>query len=138
MRALLMILLGWLVHDPGVQEPVRHYRLLRFGATWCAPCHQQQKVFEEAKIAETLRELGVESWYLDLDAGNNRAYAAQQFGFKTIPAATLVEVLSDGKLRVVKRWSSGAMTAAQYKQFVNPYKIGPEPPGAQLSLPPPD
>jgi len=104
------------------------YRLLRFRAPWCGPCHKQKKVFDEAKIAEELKKHGVKDFFLDVDKHQD---IVKLWKVETIPTTLLVRVRVKNKATAVKRWGGRdvpLMTAEQYKQFVDPTKEGPSPP----------
>lgn len=111
------------------------YRLIRFSASWCVPCRQQAKIFDEEGVAAVVKQLNVQNYYYDIDLPGNSEFMAK-FRVNGIPATFLVEVLPDGRLLITKRWIYGVMTAEQFKQFVDPNQTGPEPPGP-IELPPP-
>ena len=122
--ALLVLIL--FVGGSTAQDTPRKFELLKFSATWCGPCKQQEKAF----TADVYREAKKHNVRIILyDADRNKA-VFKQYKVKLIPMRFLVEVLPDGTRKVVKRWGGKGyplMTEKQYKLFVNPHEKGPSP-----------
>jgi len=132
MRWLFVIvftaLLTWCCIDALGAEPKDDYRLLRFRADWCGPCHRQTKVYVDAKIQDELKRLKIEDVYVDVD---KHPSVVKLWNVETIPTTLLVRVRVKNKATAVKRWGGKGMPlldADQYREFVDPSKEGPTPP----------
>ncbi len=125
----IMLLALFLGADEKQQQD--DYRLMRFSATWCEPCQKQHAIFQQAKVPELLKKLGVRDVPVDVDA---HPEAAKAWGVETIPTTILVRIRVKNKATAVKRWGGvecPLLTAEQYRTFVDPSKQGPEPPKRQ-------
>ena len=93
------------------------YRLLRFTATWCGPCHAQQAIFRQPQIQAVLRQHNIKDVAVDIDRYPS---IAKTWRIRAVPTTILVDVdPADGKATVIRRRNT-SMTAEQYKNFVTP------------------
>lgn len=93
------------------------YRLLRFTATWCGPCHNQQLIFRQPQIQAVMRQHGIKDVPVDID---RYPRISKQWNIRSVPTTILVDVdPRDGKAIVIRRRNT-SMTAVQYKSFVTP------------------
>ena len=107
-----------------------NYMLLRFHASWCGPCHTQDKVYDKADIDDRLKDRGIEDVPVDVD---KRKDLVQLWEVETIPCTILVRVRGREQ-RAVKRWggyrdrSFPIMSKQEYLWFINPRDPRPTPP----------
>jgi thiol:disulfide interchange protein len=82
---------------------------VRFTATWCGPCRQMQKTYEDAEVKKILSKLRVVVVDVDTDAETVTLFrkktveAYTSFKFKSIPSYYVV----DAKTYKPTRWGSG-------------------------------
>ena len=127
MSRLLAALLVFLTLSPVMAD---HYELLRFTASWCGPCHVQQKIFNESGIAKQLKVRGIANTLIDVD---KRKDLVQLWEVQTVPCTILVRV-HGREQRAIKRWggyidrSFPIMSKQEYLWFINPRDPRPKPP----------
>lgn len=79
-------------------------KILKFQATWCAPCKMLSKVFEDIKP-----DLQHELVEVDIDENSD---LARQYNIRGVPTLVLV----DGDTEIERK--SGFMTEPQLKAFL--------------------
>lgn len=78
-------------------------QVLKFHASWCAPCKMLSKVIEDAKVKTKIVSI-------DIDADNIQA---QKYGVRGVPML----IMTDSGGNEIKR-KSGMMSEAQLKEFL--------------------
>lgn len=80
-------------------------KVLKFYATWCAPCKALSKTIDEAG------DLGIEIESIDVD---QEPELARRYNIRSVP--TMVVVDEEGE---VLRHQTGAISLAQLRNFIN-------------------
>jgi len=111
MRILLMVLFLAATTQAG------EWQLLRFRASWCAPCQQQKIIYEQAGIRDILKSHNVRDRLFDAD---QRKDAFQLWEIDRIPVTILVWVDDENKAKIVRRNDGTLMSPAVYQSFVRP------------------
>lgn len=119
----LMILLGLVLFGLPQQAHADEYQLLRFRATWCAPCVQQKQVFDGYHLDRYLQRVAVKDVYIDVDKNKD---AVRKWRVTTVPCTILVLVDKDNRARTIRRLGGSEdnphkhMDGATYQAFVTP------------------
>ena len=110
-RATIFLLL-W--SHPAIADD---YILLRFGATWCGPCHTQQEIHKTAGIPALLKKYKIKDNFIDVD---QYPAMANMWQVTSIPTTILVKRQTKNTAVPVRRASGEVLTAVKYKEFVIP------------------
>lgn len=116
LRTALQLIIMTGVFLPAMTQ-AEEYRLLRFRATWCAPCQQQKAIFKQYHIGNSLQNLGVKDVYIDTD---DHPAATKRWGVDSIPCTILVSVDENNRATTVRRWDKGVMRGPTYARFADP------------------
>lgn len=116
MKKLLLVVTAFLVLLSTSQaEDKGEYRIVKFGATWCGPCHVMDKVWADKDVVKATKNYkgkdGKHTWYVDHDKHRNLI-----LHYKVDALPTVIIINSKGKS--VRR-AKGIMNKQQLLNFLN-------------------
>ena len=80
-------------------------QLIYFSANWCAACHSMKPAIDQ------IAKLGIQVAQIDTDYDVS---LTEQYKVKSIPTVVMLENGQE-----IKRYSGGALTESQLKNFIN-------------------
>lgn len=102
-------------------EP-EEYQLLRFGASWCEPCHALDKQMKTDKVKEALKKHKVKDVFIDIDKDTK---GASNYKIEEVPTCILIRLDKKKEAHVLKR-KSGSMSTEEILKLINPDEPEPE------------